>query len=131
MNKLNHVSRTMKILVVDDFSTMRRIVKNVLQQLGFSNIDEAEDGNVAFDKLKSGDYQFVISDWNMPNMMGIDLLKNVRADGSLKTLPFLLVTAESQRENICEAQEAGVSSCIVKPFTADLLEQKLEAIFKK
>lgn len=131
MDKLNNISRTMKILVVDDFSTMRRIVKNVLQQLGFSNIDEAEDGSVAFDKLKSGDYEFVISDWNMPNMMGIDLLKNVRADGSLKTLPFLLVTAESQRENVYEAQEAGVSSCIVKPFTADLLEQKLEAIFKK
>ncbi len=131
MNKLNNISRTMKILVVDDFSTMRRIVKNVLQQLGFNNIDEAEDGNVALNKLKAGDYEFVISDWNMPNMMGIDLLKNVRADGSLKSLPFLLVTAESQRENVNEAQEAGVSSCIVKPFTADLLEQKLEAIFKK
>jgi two-component system chemotaxis response regulator CheY len=132
MAKLDHVPRTMRSLVVDDFSTMRRIVKNILGQLGFSNIEEAEDGKVALGKLKTGGYEFVISDWNMPNMMGIDLLREVRAaDGSLKTIPFLMVTAESQKENVIEAVQAGVSNYIVKPFTADTLETKLEQIFKE
>jgi two-component system chemotaxis response regulator CheY len=120
----------MPILVVDDFSTMRRIVKNCLKQLGFENVSEAEDGQVALTKLQSGEFKFVISDWNMPNMMGIDLLRAVRADQKLKTLPFLMVTAEAQKENIIEAAKAGVSNYIIKPFTADLLQQKLEVIFK-
>lgn len=130
MSKLAHVSRDMKILVVDDFSTMRRIVKNILHQLGFSNIEEAEDGKIALNRLKDGGVEFVISDWNMPNMMGIDLLRQVRADDNLKKLPFLMVTAESQKENVIEAVQAGVSNYIVKPFTAETLEQKLELIFK-
>lgn len=130
MAKLDHVPRDMKILVVDDFSTMRRIVRNILQQIGFTNIEEAEDGKVALNRLKSGGVDFVISDWNMPNMMGIDLLRHVRADESLKKLPFLMVTAESQKENVIEAVQAGVSNYIVKPFTAETLEQKLELIFK-
>ena len=130
MAKLEHVSRNMKILVVDDFSTMRRIVKNILHQLGFSNIEEAEDGKVALNRLKDGGVEFVISDWNMPNMMGIDLLRQVRSDENLKKLPFLMVTAESQKENVIEAVQAGVSNYIVKPFTAETLEQKLELIFK-
>lgn len=131
MGKLDHVSRDMRILVVDDFSTMRRIVRNILQQLGFANIDEAEDGQAALSKLRSGDFEFVISDWNMPNMMGIDLLRTVRADAELKDIPFLMVTAESQKENVVEAVQAGVSNYIVKPFTADTLEVKLELIFRK
>ncbi|MCC6932894.1 MAG: chemotaxis response regulator CheY [Deltaproteobacteria bacterium] len=120
----------MKILVVDDFSTMRRIVKNILHQLGFQNIEEAEDGKIALNRLKQGGVEFVISDWNMPNMMGIDLLRQVRSDEGLKALPFLMVTAESQKENVIEAVQAGVSNYIVKPFTAETLEQKLELIFK-
>jgi two-component system, chemotaxis family, chemotaxis protein CheY len=125
-----NVSKDIKILVVDDFSTMRRIVKNVLNQLGFTNIVEAEDGKVAFSKLQAGGIDFVVSDWNMPNMMGIDLLRAVRADEKLKALPFLMVTAESQKENVLQAVQAGVSNYIVKPFTADTLEQKLATIFK-
>lgn len=131
MAKIDHIPRTMKILVVDDFSTMRRIVKNILQQLGFTNVDEAEDGKVALGKLRNNAFDFVISDWNMPNMMGIDLLREVRGDPNLKQLPFLMVTAESQKENVIEAVQAGVSNYIVKPFTADTLETKLEAIFKR
>lgn len=131
MSGLDHVPREMKILVVDDFSTMRRIVRNILQQLGFKNIDEAEDGRQALDRLQSGDIEMVVSDWNMPNMMGIDLLKAVRGDDKLKELPFLMVTAESQKENVIEAVQAGVSNYIVKPFTAETMEQKLELIFKQ
>ena len=130
MNKLDHVPKQMKILVVDDFATMRRIVKNTLQQLGFQNIEEAEDGKVALDKLKAGSFEFVISDWNMPNMMGIDLLRSVRGDEKLKSLPFLMVTAESLKENVMEAVKSGVSNYIVKPFSAETLEDKLTAIFK-
>lgn len=130
-NSLDHVSREMKILVVDDFSTMRRIVRNILTQLGFTKIEEAEDGRAALAKLENGGFDFVISDWNMPNMMGIDLLKEVRARQSLKSLPFLMVTAESQKENVIEAVQAGVSNYIVKPFTAETLELKLTTIFKK
>ena len=131
MGKIDHLDRTMKILVVDDFSTMRRIVRNILEQLGFTNVEEAEDGRDALEKLQGGDFQFVISDWNMPEMKGIDLLRAVRSDVDLKSTPFLMITAESQRENLAEAVEAGVSNYIVKPFTADTLEHKLEMIFNK
>ena len=130
MSSLNKLDKKMPILVVDDFSTMRRIVKNCLKQLGFDNITEAEDGAVALEKLKAGEFKFIVSDWNMPNMMGIYLLKAVRASESLKHIPFLMVTAEAQKENILEAAKAGVSNYIIKPFTADLLTEKMEAIFK-
>lgn len=120
----------MKVLVVDDFSTMRRIVKNMLQQLGFSNIVEAEDGRVALSKLENGGIGLIVSDWNMPNMMGIDLLRAVRENATTKGIPFLMVTAESQKENVIQAVQAGASSYIVKPFTAETLETKLSGIFK-
>ncbi len=129
MSALNSLDKKMPILVVDDFNTMRRIVKNCLKQLGFDNISEAEDGQIALTKLKEGNFQFVVSDWNMPNMMGIDLLRAVRSDEKLKTLPFLMVTAEAQKENVIEAAKAGVSNYIIKPFTADVLQTKMEAIF--
>ena len=121
----------MPILVVDDFSTMRRIVKTCLRQLGFDNVTEAVDGQQALDTLRAQPFQFIVSDWNMPNMMGIDLLKAVRADEKLKGIPFLMVTAEAQKENIIEAAKAGVSNYVIKPFTADVLQQKMEAIFNK
>ena len=124
------VEGDMPILVVDDFNTMRRIIKTCLKQLGMDNITEAEDGQQALLKLQAGDFKLVISDWNMPNMLGIDLLKAVRADERLKAIPFLMVTAEAQKENILEAVKAGVSNYIIKPFTADALQQKLELIFK-
>ena len=130
MGKLDHVKKDLRILVVDDFSTMRRIVKNILQQLGFTNIVEAEDGKVAFQRMQNGDVEFVVSDWNMPHMMGIDLLRAVRGDAKMRETPFLMVTAESQKENVMEALQAGVSNYIIKPFTADTLEQKLTQIFK-
>ena len=130
MAKLDHIKKDIKILVVDDFSTMRRIVKNILQQLGFTNVVEAEDGKVALNRMQGEKIDFVISDWNMPNMMGIDLLRAVRADAAMKETPFLMVTAESQKENVVQAVQAGVTNYIVKPFTADTLEQKLAAIFK-
>jgi two-component system chemotaxis response regulator CheY len=119
----------MKILVVDDFSTMRRIVRNILKQLGFTNIEEAEDGDVALEKLKEGLFDFVITDWNMPNMTGLDLLKNIRADQKLKDTPVLIVTAEAEKENVVQAAQAGVNDYIVKPFTADVLQKKIERIF--
>jgi len=127
---LNDLPKNTKILVVDDFSTMRRIVRNVLSQLGFSNIVEAEDGREALGKLKEGGFGFIVSDWNMPNMMGIDLLKAVRSDPAYKAIPFLMVTAESQKENVMEAVHAGVSNYIVKPFTPETMEQKMSQIFK-
>ena len=130
MAGLDHVDKNIPILVVDDFNTMRRIVKNCLKTLGFSNITEAVDGKEALDKLRAQEFKFVVSDWNMPNMMGIDLLKAVRGDEKLKTLPFLMVTAEAQKENIIEAAKAGVSNYIIKPFTAEVLQQKMEVIFK-
>ena len=120
----------LKILVVDDFSTMRRIVRNLLKELGFQNVDEAEDGVDALGKLRGGGYQFVISDWNMPNMTGLDLIKNIRADAALKTLPVLMVTAEAKKENIIAAAQAGASGYVVKPFTAATLDEKLNKIFK-
>lgn len=119
----------MKVLVVDDMSTMRRIVKNVLRQIGFSDIMEAENGQDALTKLKAGGFGLVVSDWNMPVMLGIELLRAVRADAELKTLPFLMVTAEAQKENLIEAVQAGVSNYVVKPFTAEVLQGKLEKIF--
>ena len=129
---MSKVDKKMAVLVVDDFSTMRRIVKNSLKQLGFDNVTEAEDGKIAFDKLKGSgtDFKLIVSDWNMPNMMGIDLLRAVRGDEHLKDTPFLMITAEGQKENILEAAKAGVSNYVVKPFTVDILQTKLEAIFK-
>lgn len=133
MSGLSNVDRGIPILVVDDFSTMRRIVKTALRQLGFENVTEAEDGQIALSKLQSAPtpFKLVVSDWNMPNMMGIDLLRAVRGDEKLKAVPFLMVTAEAQKENVLEAVKAGVSNYIIKPFTADQLQQKLEAIFSK
>jgi two-component system chemotaxis response regulator CheY len=124
------VNKTMKILVVDDFATMRRIVKNILTSLGFTNIVEAEDGKQGLSKVMEGGVDFIISDWNMPNMMGIEFLRAVRGNPNTKAIPFLMVTAESNKENIVEAVQAGVSNYVVKPFTAETLEQKLQAIFK-
>jgi two-component system, chemotaxis family, chemotaxis protein CheY len=121
----------MKILVVDDFSTMRRIIKNLLRDLGFTNIHEADDGNTALPMLKSGNFDFLVSDWNMPGMTGIDLLRAVRADPNLKSLPVLMVTAESKREQIIEAAQAGVNGYVVKPFTAATLSEKLNKIFER
>lgn len=118
-----------KILVVDDFSTMRRIIKNILKQLGYSDIDEAEDGAQALSMLKSGKYRFVVSDWNMPNMTGLDLLKAVRAEPAIKDIKFLMVTAEAQTESVMLAVQAGVSNYIVKPFTAETLKEKIDKIF--
>jgi len=119
----------MKILVVDDFSTMRRIVRNLLKELGFANVQEAEDGIDALAKLRADKFDFVVSDWNMPNMTGIELLRNIRADAALKHLPVLMVTAEAKRENIIEAAQAGASGYVVKPFTAATLDEKLKKIF--
>jgi len=123
------IDKNMKILVVDDFATMRRIIKNILKQIGFSNIDEADDGEPALAKLHTGGFDLVISDWNMPKMDGLTLLKSVRSDDQLKDLPFLMVTAEAQKENVIEAVKAKVSDYIVKPFTAEVLGEKLDRIF--
>ena len=119
----------MKILVVDDFSTMRRIIRNILKQLGYNNIEEAEDGDVALEKLKEGEFDFVITDWNMPNMTGLDLLKAIRGDERLKDVKVLIVTAEAEKENVVQAAQAGVNDYVVKPFTADVLQQKIDRIF--
>ncbi|MEE8399910.1 MAG: response regulator [Desulfobacterales bacterium] len=119
----------MKILIVDDFATMRRILKSVLRQIGFTNIREADDGNVALRLLKKEAVDLVLCDWNMPEMPGIDLLKAVRADDELKNIPFVMVTAEAQKEHILAAVKAGVSSYVVKPFTAEAVEQKLNKVF--
>ena len=121
----------MKILIVDDFSTMRRIIKNLLRDLGFNNTFEADDGSTALPMLKGGDFDFVVTDWNMPQMQGIDLLKAIRADESLKHLPVLMVTAESKREQIIAAAQAGVNGYVVKPFTAGTLKEKLEKVFER
>ena len=123
--------KNLKFLVVDDFSTMRRIVRNLLKELGYTNVDEAEDGVVALQKLKGGNFQFVVTDWNMPNMTGIELLKAIRAEASLKHLPVLMITAEAKKENIVEAAQNGASGYIVKPFTAATLEEKMSKIFEK
>ena len=121
----------MKILIVDDFSTMRRIIKNLLRDLGFNNVNEADDGATALPLLQAGNYDFLVTDWNMPGMTGIDLLKAVRADARLSTLPVLLVTAEAKREQIIEAAQAGVNGYIIKPFTAVTLKEKIEKIFER
>ncbi|KAF7598905.1 MAG: response regulator [Candidatus Dactylopiibacterium carminicum] len=121
----------MKFLVVDDFSTMRRIVRNLLKELGYTNVDEAEDGVVAMQKLNSGGIDFVVTDWNMPNMTGIELLRAIRASAPLAHLPVLMITAEAKKENIIEAAQAGASGYIVKPFTAATLSEKLGKIFEK
>lgn len=121
----------MRILVVDDFSTMRRIVKAILKQLGYDNIEEAEDGKQAFDMLKTGKFDFVVSDWNMPNMTGVDLLRAIRADQALKDTPMLMVTAEKEKSIVIEAIQAGVNNYIVKPFTAQVFEEKMGKIFEK
>lgn len=125
------MNKTMKILVVDDFSTMRRIIKNVLNELGFSNVDEADDGNAALPMLKSGSYDFVITDWNMPGMPGIELLKAIRADERLAKTPVLLVTAEAKKDQIVMAAQAGVNGYIVKPFTPETLREKISRIFER
>ena len=120
----------MKFLVVDDFSTMRRIVRGLLKELGFVNVEDAEDGAVALNMLKAETFDFVVSDWNMPNMTGLELLKAIRADARLAHLPVLMVTAEAKKENIIEAAKAGASGYVVKPFTAATLDEKLNKIFK-
>ncbi len=120
-----------KFLVVDDFSTMRRIVRNLLKELGFTNVDEAEDGVIALQKLQGGGFDFVVSDWNMPNMDGLTLLQTIRATDNLKHLPVLMITAEAKKENIIAAAQAGASGYIVKPFTSATLSEKLQKIFEK
>jgi len=125
------LDKNMKILVVDDFSTMRRIIKNLLKDLGFSNIQEADDGSTALPMLQQGDFDFVVTDWNMPGMQGIDLLRAIRADDKLKHLPVLMVTAEAKKEQIVAAAQAGVNGYVVKPFTAATLKEKLEKIFER
>ena len=122
--------QNMRILVVDDMTTMRRIVKNILKQLGFANIEEAENGQEALQKLRAEPFGFVVSDWNMPVMTGIDMLRAIRADEKLKAIPVLMVTAEAQQANLVEAIQAGVSNYIVKPFTAETMQEKLGKIFK-
>ena len=121
----------MKILIVDDFSTMRRIIKNLLRDLGFNNTAEADDGNTALPMLQQSHYDLLITDWNMPGMQGIDLLKAVRADANLQHIPVLMVTAEQKKEQIVEAAQAGVNGYIVKPFTAATLKEKMDKIFER
>ncbi|MBY5921284.1 chemotaxis response regulator CheY [Ferrimonas balearica] len=125
------MDKNMKILIVDDFSTMRRIIKNLLRDLGFNNTQEADDGSTALPMLQNGDFDFVVTDWNMPGMQGIDLLRAIRADDNLKHLPVLMVTAEAKREQIVTAAQAGVNGYIVKPFTAATLKEKLDKIFER
>lgn len=121
----------MRFLIVDDFSTMRRIIRNILKEIGYSNADEAEDGQVALSKLKSSPFDFVVSDINMPNMNGFQLLQQIRADDSLRTLPVLMVTAEARKEDIVTAAQSGASGYIVKPFTKATLEEKVQKILQK
>ena len=122
------MSKDLKFLVVDDFSTMRRIIKNLLHDLGYQNVVEADDGTTALPMLKAGDIGFLITDWNMPGMAGLDLLKAVRSDPNLAKLPVLMLTAEAKREQIVEAAQAGVSGYVIKPFTAETLKEKLDKI---
>ena len=122
------MSKDMKFLVVDDYSTMRRIVKNLLHDLGYANVAEADDGKTALPLLQSGSFDFLITDWNMPGMPGLDLLKAVRSDDKLKKLPVLMLTAEAKREQIVEAAQAGVSGYVIKPFTAVTLKEKIDKI---
>ena len=125
------MKKDVKILVVDDFSTMRRIIKNLLRDLGFTNVEEADDGKTALPILKTGRIDFLVTDWNMPGMTGIDLVKTVRADENLAHIPILMVTAEAKREQIIAAAQAGVNGYVVKPFTAATLKEKIEKIFER
>ena len=125
------MDKSIKILIVDDFATMRKVIRNLLKQSGYENIVEAEDGVNALKILKSQKIDFIVSDWNMPNMNGLELLKEVRADEDLKTLPFLMVTAEALQENVVAAVKAGVSNYIVKPFTSETLDEKIKKIMEK
>jgi two-component system, chemotaxis family, chemotaxis protein CheY len=125
------VDKNMKILVVDDFSTMRRIIKNLLAELGFRNTSEADDGKTALPMLKGGNFDFLVTDWNMPGMTGIDLLRAVRSEPELVTLPVLMVTAEAKRDQIMAAAQAGVNGYIVKPFTAGTLKVKIDKIWER
>jgi len=125
------VQKSIKILVVDDFPTMRRIIKNLLKDLGYDNVDEAEDGAQGLEKLRGGSFDFVVSDWNMPNMDGLAMLQSIRADPNLSKLPVLMVTAEAKKENIIAAAQAGANGYVVKPFTVATLEEKLNKIFEK
>jgi two-component system chemotaxis response regulator CheY len=120
----------MKFLVVDDYSTMRRIIKNLLHDLGYANVTEADDGNTALPLLQNGSFDFLITDWNMPGMAGLDLLKAVRANDKLKKLPVLMLTAEAKREQIVEAAQAGVNGYVIKPFTAQTLKEKIDKILE-
>jgi two-component system, chemotaxis family, chemotaxis protein CheY len=124
------VSKDMKFLVVDDYSTMRRIIKNLLHDLGYANVTEADDGNTALPLLQSGGFDFLITDWNMPGMAGLDLLKAVRANEKLKKMPVLMLTAEAKREQIVEAAQAGVNGYVIKPFTAQTLKEKIDKILE-
>ncbi|OHV12033.1 chemotaxis response regulator CheY [Kushneria phosphatilytica] len=123
--------KNINILVVDDFPTMRRIVRNLLKELGYHNVEEAEDGAAGLERLKAGGFGFVVSDWNMPNLDGLEMLKQIRADDALKHLPVLMVTAEAKKENIIAAAQAGANGYVVKPFTAATLEEKINKIFEK
>ena len=122
------MSKDLKFLVVDDFSTMRRIIKNLLHDLGYSNVTEADDGKTALPMLQAGNFDFLITDWNMPGMPGLDLIKAVRADARLAKMPVLMLTAEAKREQIIEAPQAGVNGYVIKPFTAETLKEKLDKI---
>jgi two-component system chemotaxis response regulator CheY len=122
--------KNIRFLVVDDFSTMRRIIRNLLKDLGFDNVEEAEDGAMALRKLREGSFNFIVSDWNMPNMDGLTMLQNIRADEALKDIPVLMVTAEAKKENIIAAAQAGANGYIVKPFTAATLDEKLNKILQ-
>jgi len=122
---------SLKVLVVDDFSTMRRIIKNLLKQIGYKDIDEAEDGVQALSKLQDGGFGLVVSDWNMPNMDGLEMLKAVRQDPAIKNIPVLMVTAEAEKEKVITAIQAGVNNYVVKPFTGEILKEKLDKIFDR
>ncbi|MEW5108328.1 chemotaxis response regulator CheY [Morganella morganii] len=124
-------AKDLNFLVVDDFSTMRRIVRNLLKELGYNKIEEAEDGVDALEKIRAGQIDFVVADWNMPNLDGLELLKTIRADDALKHIPVMMVTAEAKKENIIAAAQAGASGYVVKPFTAAILEEKLNKVFEK
>ncbi|CAM3298545.1 chemotaxis response regulator CheY [Cupriavidus taiwanensis] len=125
------MDKNIKILVVDDFPTMRRIIRNLLKELGFVNVEEAEDGGAGLEKAKDGSFQFVISDWNMPNMDGLSMLQAIRADANIGKIPVLMVTAEAKKENIIAAAQAGANGYVVKPFTAATLDEKITKIFEK
>jgi len=126
-----NIDYRMKVLVVDDFATMRKIVRNILKQIGFDNLLEAEDGQVALQILKNENIGLVVTDWNMPNMTGLELLQKIRSNPETAKLPVLMVTAEGLKENVVTAVKAGVNNYVVKPFTAEILQEKLEQIFKK